>query len=84
MINPFNSGPKFSLDLIYVHDIVRNNEIEMSLRFTGATLGRGINRGIATLAGGALGVEAHRLASCFGNEIVEPIIIAVSVFLFGK
>ncbi|KAL3530320.1 hypothetical protein ACH5RR_009642 [Cinchona calisaya] len=49
----------------------------------GATLGRGINRGIATLVGGALGVAAHRLASCFGNEIVEPIILAMSIFLFA-
>lgn len=49
----------------------------------GATLGRCVNRGIATLAGGALGVAAHRLASCFGNEVVEPIILAVSIFLFA-
>mgnify|MGYP004710020355 FL=1 len=43
-----------------------------------------MNRGIGTFIGGALGVAAHRLASCFGSEIVEPIILAVSIFIFGK
>ncbi|XP_071931322.1 aluminum-activated malate transporter 2-like isoform X1 [Coffea arabica] len=49
----------------------------------GATLGRCVNRGIGTFIGGALGVAAHRLASCFGSEIVEPIILAVSIFIFA-
>ncbi|KAG8371321.1 hypothetical protein BUALT_Bualt13G0075600 [Buddleja alternifolia] len=34
----------------------------------GATLGKGVNRGIATLLGGALGVGAHRLASLSGGK----------------
>ncbi|KAK6128424.1 hypothetical protein DH2020_037836 [Rehmannia glutinosa] len=48
----------------------------------GATLGRGVNRGIATLLGGALGVGAHRLASFTGGEI-QCVILGVSVFLIA-
>ncbi|KAL2540965.1 Aluminum-activated malate transporter 2 [Abeliophyllum distichum] len=46
----------------------------------GATLGRGINRGIATLLAGSLGVGAHRLAN-FPGEKLEPVILGLSVFL---
>ncbi|KAL3518630.1 hypothetical protein ACH5RR_021219 [Cinchona calisaya] len=49
----------------------------------GSTLGKCVNRGIATVVGGGLGVAAHRLASCFGNDIVEPTMLAASVFLFA-
>ncbi|KAL0418357.1 UNVERIFIED_CONTAM: Aluminum-activated malate transporter 2 [Sesamum radiatum] len=45
----------------------------------GATLGKGVNRGIATLLGGALGVAAHRLASLAG-ENAESIMLGLSVF----
>ncbi|XP_022890697.1 aluminum-activated malate transporter 2-like [Olea europaea var. sylvestris] len=45
----------------------------------GATLGRGVNRGIATLFAGSLGVGAHRLAS-FPGEKIEPILLGLSVF----
>ncbi|KAL0437068.1 UNVERIFIED_CONTAM: Aluminum-activated malate transporter 2 [Sesamum radiatum] len=45
----------------------------------GATLGKGVNRGIATLLGGALGVAAHRIAS-FTGENAECIILGLSVF----
>ncbi|KAK4441329.1 Aluminum-activated malate transporter 2 [Sesamum alatum] len=45
----------------------------------GATFGKGMNRGIATLLGGALGVAAHRLAS-FTGENAESIILGLSVF----
>ncbi|KAI3462462.1 hypothetical protein Pfo_019125 [Paulownia fortunei] len=48
----------------------------------GATLGKGVNRGIATLLGGALGVAAHRLASFTGGEI-ECVILGLSVFLIA-
>ncbi|KZV55735.1 Aluminum activated malate transporter family protein [Dorcoceras hygrometricum] len=48
----------------------------------GATLGKGVNRGIASLLGGALGVGAHRLASFTGNK-VEPIFLGLSVFLMA-
>ncbi|KAK4492290.1 hypothetical protein RD792_003093 [Penstemon davidsonii] len=49
----------------------------------GATLGRGVNRGIATLIGGALGVAAHRLAS-FAGDKAECIILGLSVFLIAS
>ncbi|GER36511.1 aluminum-activated malate transporter 1 [Striga asiatica] len=49
----------------------------------GATLGKGVNRGIATLLGGGLGVVAHRLAS-FAGEKPESIILGLSVFLIAS
>ena len=50
---------------------------------TGATLGRGLNRGLATLVAGALGFGAHYLASLAGEK-GEPILLGLSVFLLGK
>ncbi|KAM7496990.1 hypothetical protein LguiA_021404 [Lonicera macranthoides] len=49
----------------------------------GATLGRGINRGIATFVAGALGVGAHGLAR-FSGEKFEPIILGASVFFLAS
>ncbi|KAL2540966.1 Aluminum-activated malate transporter 2 [Abeliophyllum distichum] len=49
----------------------------------GATLGRGVNRGIATLLAGSLGVGAHRLAS-FAGERLEPMLIGLSVFFVAS
>ncbi|PIN03882.1 hypothetical protein CDL12_23588 [Handroanthus impetiginosus] len=46
----------------------------------GATLGKGLNRGFATLAAGALGLGAHSLASATGKSS-EPIIIGLFVFI---
>ena len=51
--------------------------------FSGATLGKGVNRGIATLLAGALGVGAHSLATSFGQNF-QHILLGLSVFLFGK
>ncbi|KAL6566997.1 hypothetical protein OROMI_015401 [Orobanche minor] len=48
----------------------------------GATLGKGVNRGIATLLGGALGVAAHRLASFTGKNI-DCLMLGLSVFFIG-
>ncbi|PIA54339.1 hypothetical protein AQUCO_00900699v1, partial [Aquilegia coerulea] len=48
----------------------------------GATLGKGFNRGMATLLAGALGVGAHQLASLAGEQ-GEPIIIGFFVFLLA-
>ncbi|XP_028110843.1 aluminum-activated malate transporter 2-like [Camellia sinensis] len=48
----------------------------------GATLGKGINRGLATLVAGGLGVGAHHLASISG-KIGEPILIGLFVFLLA-
>ncbi|KAF5932631.1 hypothetical protein HYC85_028802 [Camellia sinensis] len=42
----------------------------------GATLGRGVNRGFATLLASTLGVGAHRIAS-FSGEICEPILLGL-------
>ncbi|KAE8037591.1 hypothetical protein FH972_010169 [Carpinus fangiana] len=46
----------------------------------GATLGKGLNRGLATLLAGALGVGAHHLANLSGH-IGEPILLGFFVFL---
>ncbi|XP_055835445.1 aluminum-activated malate transporter 2-like [Solanum dulcamara] len=46
----------------------------------GATLGKGLNRGMATLLAGVLGVGAHYLASATG-KVVEPILLGLFVFL---
>ncbi|XP_057953203.1 aluminum-activated malate transporter 2-like [Malania oleifera] len=46
----------------------------------GATLGKGINRGLATLVAGALGVGAHHLA-CLCGHTAEPILLGFFVFL---
>lgn len=51
--------------------------------FSGATLGKGMNRGLATLLAGALGVGAHYLASLSGQTI-EPILLSFFVFLQGN
>lgn len=60
-----------------------SGEFIRMIKFSGATLGKGVNRGIATLLGGALGVGAHRLASLSGDRI-EPVFLGLSVFLIGK
>jgi hypothetical protein len=46
------------------------------VEFSGATLGKGLNRGMATLLAGALGIGAHYLAG-------GPILILFLVFLQG-
>ncbi|KAK7257585.1 hypothetical protein RIF29_31655 [Crotalaria pallida] len=46
----------------------------------GATLGKGLNRTLATLMAGTLGVGAHYLASLAGEK-AEPILIGFFVFL---
>uniref|UniRef100_A0A5B6YRQ4 Putative aluminum-activated malate transporter 2-like n=1 Tax=Davidia involucrata TaxID=16924 RepID=A0A5B6YRQ4_DAVIN len=48
----------------------------------GATLGKGLNRGIATFSAGTLGVGAHRLAS-FSTERCEPILLGLFVFVLA-
>ncbi|XWS71411.1 hypothetical protein CRYUN_Cryun03dG0135800 [Craigia yunnanensis] len=46
----------------------------------GATLGKGVNRGLGTLLAGALAVGAHQLANLSGR-IGEPIVLGFFVFL---
>ncbi|GMN39563.1 hypothetical protein TIFTF001_008788 [Ficus carica] len=48
----------------------------------GATLGKGLNRGLATLLAGALGVGALHLSNLFENE-GKPIVLAILVFLLA-
>ncbi|XP_020215086.1 aluminum-activated malate transporter 2 [Cajanus cajan] len=48
----------------------------------GATLGKGLNRTIATFGAGALGVGAHHLASLSGAT-AEPILIGAFVFVLA-
>ncbi|KAE8674903.1 Aluminum-activated malate transporter 7 [Hibiscus syriacus] len=47
-----------------------------------ATLGKGVNRGLATLLAGALAVGAHQLAKTSGR-IYEPVVLGFFVFLQG-
>lgn len=51
--------------------------------YAGATLSKGINRGIGTLLGGGLGCLAAVLAAEIGG-IAKSIIIALTLFLFGS
>ncbi|XP_031273737.1 aluminum-activated malate transporter 2-like [Pistacia vera] len=48
----------------------------------GATLGKGLNRGLATFTAGVLGFGGHRLASLFGDK-GEQILLALFVFLIA-
>lgn len=54
----------------------------MLVYVVGATLSKSLNRGLATLLAGALGVGAQRLASLF-SEREEPIVLGILVFLLG-
>ncbi|XP_062014210.1 aluminum-activated malate transporter 2-like [Rosa rugosa] len=47
----------------------------------GATLGKGINRMLATLLAGALAVGVHHISTLWGGEVGEPILIAFFVFV---
>ncbi|XP_058106350.1 aluminum-activated malate transporter 10-like [Magnolia sinica] len=49
----------------------------------GATLSKGLNRGIATLLAGALAIGVHELAHRSGDK-AEPIILGASLFLFAS
>ena len=49
----------------------------------GATLGKGLNRGLATFLAGTLGFGAHHLATLPGEK-VQPILLGIFVFLIGK
>ncbi|GAA0166539.1 hypothetical protein Leryth_010702 [Lithospermum erythrorhizon] len=49
----------------------------------GATLGKGLNRALATFLAGALGVGAHYLANITRNNFGEPILLGIFVFLLA-
>lgn len=48
----------------------------------GATLGKGVNRAVATLLGGVLALGMHDLASLTEQKI-EVVLLGVSVLLIG-
>ncbi|XWS28511.1 hypothetical protein CRYUN_Cryun25bG0075900 [Craigia yunnanensis] len=48
----------------------------------GATIGRGLNRGLATFLAGTLGFGAHHLATLPGEK-VQPILLGLFVFLLA-
>ncbi|GMI66532.1 aluminum-activated, malate transporter 12, quick-activating anion channel 1 [Hibiscus trionum] len=50
--------------------------------YAGATLSKGINRGIGTLLGGGLGCLAAALAQAVGGA-GKAVIVAITVFIFG-
>lgn len=50
---------------------------------SGATLGKGLNRGIGTLLGGGLGCLVAILADEV-DRVSNAVIVGTSVFLFGK
>lgn len=50
---------------------------------SGATLSKGLNRGVGTILGGGLGCLAAAFAQEVGG-IGNGIIVGISVFIFGK
>ncbi|KAF6148927.1 hypothetical protein GIB67_028764 [Kingdonia uniflora] len=54
----------------------------LTIFFSGATLAKGLNRGIATLLVGALGIVVHHLA-CMAGDRREPIVLSILIFLFA-
>lgn len=53
------------------------------MNMLGATLGKGINRGIGTIVGGGIGCLAAILAQNIGG-VGNSIFIATSVYIIGK
>ncbi|KAL5575006.1 hypothetical protein UlMin_016705 [Ulmus minor] len=51
--------------------------------YVGTTIGRGLNRMLATLVAGGLSVGANRLATLCGEK-GEPILIAIFVFIMAR
>ena len=49
----------------------------------GATLGKGLNRMLATLSAGALGVGVHHLATLSGEK-GEPIVLGFFIAMIGN
>ena len=51
--------------------------------FSGATLSKGLNRGLGTLLAGSLGVGVNYLANLSGQK-GEPFVLGIFVFLIGN
>ena len=49
----------------------------------GATLGKGVNRALATVLGAMCGFGAHRLATLSGENL-EPVFLGFFVFITGQ
>ena len=49
----------------------------------GATLSKGLNRGMGTILGGGLGCLAAALAQEVGGKFDHAIIVGIFVFIFG-
>lgn len=49
----------------------------------GATLGKGLNRGLATFLAGVLGLGSYYTVHSIsrGNTIIEPILLGIIIFL---
>lgn len=50
----------------------------------GATLSKGMNRGLGTLSAGFLAVFSEYLGDCFGSRVLRAIFIAFGVFVVGE
>ncbi|CAN4100793.1 unnamed protein product [Withania somnifera] len=73
--------PKFHYEGFGVSAMWAVLTVVVVFEFTvGATLGRVINRGIATFLGASLAGGAHRLASYSGSETLEPILLGFFIF----
>ena len=49
----------------------------------GATLSKGLNRGMATLIAGSLAIGIHWIANQLGDQ-ADPIIQSIALFLLGR
>ncbi|KAF6152988.1 hypothetical protein GIB67_021593, partial [Kingdonia uniflora] len=54
----------------------------LTIYFSGASLAKGLNWGIATLLAGALGVRVYHLA-CMAGDRGEPIVLSILIFLLA-
>lgn len=57
--------------------------LRLNLFLSGATLSKGINRGIGTILGGGMGCMVAVLAQEFGGG-GDAIIVSTSIFIFGE
>lgn len=53
------------------------------MAYAGATLGKGLNRGLATFLAGVLGLGSYYMVHSIsrGNTTIEPILLGIIIFL---
>lgn len=68
---------------MHIWSVLACNPDDMHACMAGATLSKGLNRGIGTILGGGLGCLAAALAEQAGG-IGDTIVVGASVFIFGK